>query len=164
MDSIFQLDIRHYPATILHPRYRQLRGTSNSEREQCYLYIRQQLKKISRREQVKLRGSLDDCHVQQTIKKMKTSFLERYEDQDRSDEFVELDDELQSMKSPATDELKRYLDLQIDLSSNPLDFWRAHQSSFPQLSKLARRVNSILAKTAAVERLLGLLLTKEELA
>ena len=104
---------------------------------------------------MKLPGSLDDCHVQQTIKKMKTSFLERYEDQDLSDEFDELDDELQSMKPPATDELKRYLALQIDksrLSSNPLDYWRAHQSSFLQLSKLARRVNSIPATTAAVER------------
>ena len=122
---MFQLDIQHYTATILHPRYHQLRGISNSDREQCYLYIRQQRKKISRREQVKLRGSLDDFHVQQTIKKMKTSFLERYEDQDLSDEFDELDDELQSMKPPATDELKRYLALQIDkssLSSNPLDF------------------------------------------
>ena len=109
---MFQLDIRHYTATILYPRYRQLRQVSTSEREQCYFYIRQQLKEISRREQMKLPDSQDDSRVQQKIKKMKASFIKRYENQDFSDELEELNDELQSMKPSATDELKHYSALQ----------------------------------------------------
>ncbi|CAF3210964.1 unnamed protein product [Rotaria sp. Silwood2] len=67
----------------------------------------------------------------------------------------EHDDDLDSTMPPGIDELQRYLALQIDKTSlrqNPLDFWRENQLSFPRLSKLARRIHSIPATIATVER------------
>ena len=59
------------------------------------------------------------------------------------------------MLASASDELQRYLALQIDkstLSSSPLDFWKANHPSLHLPSKLARRIHSIPATTAAAER------------
>ena len=152
LDSMFHMDIRHFAATLLHPKYRQLRGVTNSERDECHAYVRQQLKLVAKSERSRLRAS--DSSEQPVVKRTKVSFLERYEDHDISDEYDEFDD-TESIIGTVPDELQRYLALQIDkstLSSNPLDFWKDHQTSFPMLSRFARRIHSIPATTAAVER------------
>ena len=85
---------------------------------------------------------------------MKTSFLDRYKDHDVSDEYDEFIDDLELMIPTGPDELQRYLAQQINkstLTSNPLDFWKANQSSFPLLSKVARCIHSIPATSAATE-------------
>ena len=43
---MFELDLRHYTATLLHPRHRQLKGCSNIEREQVHCYIPEEMKRI----------------------------------------------------------------------------------------------------------------------
>lgn len=53
------------------------------------------------------------------------------------------------------DELERFLSKTLDvgdLRENPLDFWQLHKSEFPLLAKVARRIFSIPATTASVER------------
>ena len=40
------LDVRHYCATLLHPKYRLLNNCSENERVQCHKYIREQLNLI----------------------------------------------------------------------------------------------------------------------
>jgi len=47
------------------------------------------------------------------------------------------------------------LNLEFDklkLPSNPLNFWRDHHDKFPRLSRLARRIFSMPATSASVER------------
>jgi hypothetical protein len=44
---MFELDLRHYAATLLHPRYRQLKDCSNIERNEVYSYVREEMKRIS---------------------------------------------------------------------------------------------------------------------
>jgi hypothetical protein len=46
LDVMFELDIRHYCATLLHPRYRQLKGCSNVERDEAHRYIRAEMIRI----------------------------------------------------------------------------------------------------------------------
>jgi hypothetical protein len=41
------LDVRHYCANLLHPKYRSLRSCSKEERLKCHQYIREQMKSIS---------------------------------------------------------------------------------------------------------------------
>ncbi|CAF3419947.1 unnamed protein product [Rotaria socialis] len=64
------------------------------------------------------------------------------------------------------DELERYLRMNIEdiyKQSNPLKFWHDHQSKFPGLSLLARRLFSIRITSAGVEgqfSLAGLTITQ----
>lgn len=151
---MFELDVRHYAATLLHPRYRQLRGITSGEREKCYSYIRQRLKVIFQMERIKVQEIQVDDINEPGKKKMKTSLFERFEDNDLSDEYDEYENDQETTCSSTNDELQRYLSLQIEkstLTSNPMDFWR-QQTSFPFLSKLARSIHSIPATSANVER------------
>ncbi|CAF1565237.1 unnamed protein product, partial [Didymodactylos carnosus] len=43
LNLMFTLDIRHYTATLLHPRYRKLKTCSNLEIRNCHKYVRQQM-------------------------------------------------------------------------------------------------------------------------
>ena len=45
-NEMFSCDIRHYVATLLHPKYRSLKLCSKKERSACHAYVRQQLKLI----------------------------------------------------------------------------------------------------------------------
>jgi hypothetical protein len=46
LDLIFELDVRHFAATMLHPKYRQLKGCSKEERYEACNYIREEMDKI----------------------------------------------------------------------------------------------------------------------
>ncbi|CAF3546071.1 unnamed protein product [Rotaria sp. Silwood1] len=43
IDELFNLDVRHYCATMLHPKYKLLKSCTIEERSQCHQYIRRQL-------------------------------------------------------------------------------------------------------------------------
>ncbi len=155
---MFELDIRHFAATMLHPKYRQLKGCSREERDQTCQYIREEMTKI-----IKHDKSSSSISIEPIKKKQKTeqSILERYEDdseydcdlsdkQDDSSGSIDYD-----YKPPKPDELTKYLEMYIDkttLPQNLLDFWRTNQSLFPTLAKLARKIHCIPATSAAVER------------
>lgn len=154
---MFELDIRHYCATLLHPKYRQLKGCTNNEREQTYDYVREQMKRITNKSKQKS-SSQDDSSI---LKKQKIqhSILQHYEDDDQDDEINHRDDSSGSedypYRAPPPDELTRYLAMVIDkkkLSSNPLNFWKENQDMFPVLSSLARQIHCIPASSSAVER------------
>ena len=77
------------------------------------------------------------------------------------DQFLDPDDDDQTFISSGTatnqamDELDKYLKMSIDDQyevPNPLIFWHRHQEKFPYLAKLARRLYSIPATSAYVER------------
>ena len=45
-NDMITLDVRHYCATLLHPKYRLLNNCSENERVECHKYIREQLNLI----------------------------------------------------------------------------------------------------------------------
>ena len=154
---MFELDVRHFVATMLHPKYRQLRGCSKEERDLACRYIREEMAKIIRNDQC-----TDPPIIQSANKKQKTekSILERYEDTSDDESYVfekgsdDVDHDILS-KAFKPDELTKYLETSIDkakLSANPLDFWRANQTTYPLLARVARKIHCIPATSAAVER------------
>jgi len=74
---MFELDIRHYVATMLHPKYRQLRGCSKEERNQTCEYIREEMFKIIRNDRSNDSSIIEPINKKQKIEK---SILEEYED------------------------------------------------------------------------------------
>ena len=48
---MFELDLRHYAATMMHPKYRQLKGCSKNEREQTCKFIRAEMVKMVKKDQ-----------------------------------------------------------------------------------------------------------------
>ena len=139
-DLMFELNLRHYASTLLHLRYRQLKGCSTAEREEVYTYIREEMKRII----YESKQHEDRLSPENKKLKVQVSILEQYED----------DDDLNSLKiennssgsedydyNPVPpDELTRYLALELEkskLPSNPLEFWKEYQGMFPILSKLA---------------------------
>ncbi|CAF1155607.1 unnamed protein product [Adineta steineri] len=152
---MFELDLRHYTATLLHPCYRQLRGCSNSERDEVHLYVREEMKRIL------YHSNQQQQDVSPEIKKRKVqiSFLQEYED-DNDLNSSSINDKSSGSEDYSyiplqADELTRYLSMELDkskLSSNPLEFWKDYQGAFPILSVLARQIHCIPASSAAVER------------
>ncbi|CAF4618940.1 unnamed protein product [Rotaria socialis] len=125
LNVMFTLDIHHYVATLLHPKYRQLKGCTSNEREQAYKYIRK--------------------HIHTTVK----------QNEQQQDDFEPSGSEDYSFKAPKADELDRYLAMTVvkaNLIDNPLKFWESNQRPFPMLSKLARQIHCIPASSAGVER------------
>ncbi len=154
---MFELDLRHYTATLLHPRYRQLKGCSNTECEEVHSYVREEMKRIiyeSKQQQ-------DTVSPEMKKRKVQVSILQEYEDDNNNiSDSSKLDDNSSgsedfAYKAVQSDELTRYLAMDLDkskLSSNPLEFWKEHQGIFPILSMLARQIHCIPASSAAVER------------
>ena len=72
LNFMFQLDIRHYVATLLHPRYRQLRGCTKSEREQTYKYIHKRMNQVIKDNE---QQQQQDCRPPQKKPKIQQSIL-----------------------------------------------------------------------------------------
>ncbi|CAF2095755.1 unnamed protein product [Rotaria magnacalcarata] len=108
LNLMFELDVRHFVATMLHPKYRQLRDCSKEERNQASQYTRDQMSKIIRHDR-----SNDSCIIEPKTKRQKSekSILEAYEDTsgNESDSFQKQDDDsgsdVDDHKSTKSDEL-----------------------------------------------------------
>ncbi|CAF3431492.1 unnamed protein product [Rotaria socialis] len=160
IDELFCLDVRHYCATLLNPKYKLLKFCTKDERTRCHEYIRQQLK-ILTDAGTTAKSYKTPSEPQQKVFKTADTIFACFED-DYSNDEVQNDlqdspyesDEYE-FNTVQFDELDRYLILNIDkvsLTNNPLDFWRNHTMQFPLLSKLAKRVFSIPATSCGVER------------
>jgi hypothetical protein len=160
LKDMFVLDIRHVVATLLHPRYRSLKKIPDHIKNQCYRYVRRQVKQLRDaaeiEEQVQQKPSEPPSKKFKSDKNLFSRFESEYYDGElkdnnasgsESDEF-----EFDFKKG---DELDRYLLFEFDKNkqtTEPLQFWRNHQSQFPFLSKYARSILSIPATTTNVER------------
>ena len=157
-NEMFNLDIRHYCGTLLHPKYRSLKGCSEHDRSQCYKYIREQLNFIrsltthatqeaASPEHKKFKQNQDLFSRFEDDYPMNTSIINHHESGDDSNEY-----EFDIKKS---DELDRYLVMEINkpsLSNDPLEFWKAQSENMPFLSRYAKQIHSISATAASVER------------
>ena len=102
---MFELDLRHYTATLLHPCHRQLKGCSNIEREQMYCYVREEMKRI-----VSQLNQQDVASPKIKRNKVQASILQEYEDDDLN--LLEVEDNSSGSKefgykALQTDELTR---------------------------------------------------------
>ena len=136
------------PFILTHPL--RVDTLENVQINSCKTYFRQRLKDISDRQCLKqplLRRSSEtneENYIIQAAQKKRKRLGEEYQSGNLSDEYGETEDEVD-----------KYLSMHIDQTSivdNPLVFGKKNQNNFPLLSKLARKVHSIPATTAAVER------------
>lgn len=157
---VFASDTGHNFATLLHFRYHQLKRSTDAEQEQTQWSVRSEMgKNITRWKQQQLQ---QDITILPEVRKQKFqgdhSFLQHYDE----DDFVDKDtDEANSasddipFKSPAPDKLWRYLTIGIDkkrLSIHLLGFWSANLDLCSISSTLAKRLHSMAASSAAIER------------
>ena len=159
-ESMFELDIRHYCAALLHPRYRQLKGCTNTERDETHRYVRAQMVRItSKSKQQQQLMTSDDTQPQAKKLKFQHFILRQYEDDDcliqTNDPGNSSGSEDFPYKPPPPDELSRYLAMDVPkklIFGNPLNFWREYREVYPVLSMLARQIHCIPASSSAVER------------
>ncbi|CAF1401882.1 unnamed protein product [Adineta ricciae] len=156
LDEMFELDIRHYSATLLHPKYRSVKACTWTERAECHKYVRQQMQLIY----IELNESIQKEVEEPTTKKFKGDLFRRFES-DGSDVPREDGGESRNeseeypISSRKRDALDRYLNLELEklkLSSNSLKFWDDQHEKFPRLSSLAHRIFSKPATSTSVER------------
>lgn len=156
-----QLDKKHLAGALLHPLYRKLTFVNDYQRSKTHIYVR------------KLLTDLYGYGIHQQVVNTTSNVGEPVKKKHRTieDQFIDPDDDDQTFISADTtnqtmDELDKYLKMSIDDQykvPNPLIFWHRHHEKFPYLAKLARRLYSIPATSACVERQFsagGLLITE----
>jgi len=52
LDDMLNFDIRQVAATLLHPRYRSLKKIPDFNKDQSYIYVRQQIRQLRDKEKV----------------------------------------------------------------------------------------------------------------
>ena len=65
------------------------------------------------------------------------------------------------------EEFKKYLNISVNLSSDPINWWKTNQNDFPRLAKLAKKYLSIPSTSVSSERIFstaGNLITKKRTA
>jgi hypothetical protein len=145
LEQMIDLKIEHFAATMLHPRYRHLKRCSSDEITRCKKFILREMHAIAQISRINHSTAPHKSHDGQSPPKKKKRFSEQFESGNVSDEYDDHEE----------DELNRYLSMRLDfdkINHNPLSFWREQVNMFPTLSSLARRLHSIPATTASVER------------
>lgn len=146
LETMVDLQVEHFVSTMLHPRYRHLNTCSSTEIKRCKKYIQTETRIIAQT----IRNSLstpsnDPCDPKPPPAKKQKRFGEQFESGNMSDEYDSHEEE----------ELDRYLAMRLDVGKihdDPMVFWKSNSKTFPILSILARRMHSVPATTASVER------------
>lgn len=153
------LDMRHIAATLLHPRYKSLKKIPDQIKDQCYKYVRQQVRRIRSAAEVEEQCQKKLSEPATKRLKVNSNIFSRFESGNSSSDVTMCNEsgnesEEYEYDYKKGDEIDRYLLFDIDKSQTiePLPFWKNHQSKFPYLSKYARSVFSIPATTTNVER------------
>ena len=160
LKEMLVLDIRHVAATLLHPRYRSLKKFPDHIKNRCYRYVRQQIKNL--RDKANSEENFQDKSLEPEPKKLKkgTNLFSRFES-GSCDEDVHNGNQSSSgsdeygFDPKKSDELDRYLLIEIDKNKDnaePLQFWKSYRTQLPFLSQYARSILSIPATTTNVER------------
>ncbi|CAF1116614.1 unnamed protein product [Didymodactylos carnosus] len=121
--------------------------------ESLFKYNRQEL---DDKEQANQENNRDNRYNTDDLVEPESEVEEKKDQKDES--VLDDDDKLSETENNSyrrLDEFDQYLALKIDknrLSTNPLELWCENQRTYPILSKVARKVHSIPATMAAVER------------
>ncbi|CAF3061091.1 unnamed protein product [Rotaria sp. Silwood2] len=155
LNSMFDIDIRHYASVFLHPKYHTLKYCTKEEIRLTHKFIRDEIKVINH--------SLPSASLKVITQpqKKKRELFEQFTYDNTFDVSEECDDDDESFRNDSinktADEVTQYLLLVQKLNENknnenPLPWWNEHKSKLPKLSILARRLFSIPATSASVER------------
>ncbi len=138
---MFQIDDIHVMGVFLHPNYKTLRSATSTQIDYCHQTCRAAVANEATDDVTEEEEPYDE--PQQKKKKL---FLESLMDHNRPTKTKK--------SKQAKDEVDRYieLDLQGEIYSNPLRFWKENEFKFPTLSRLAKRYFAIPCSSAAVER------------
>ncbi len=142
----FTFDEKHLAAAVLHPLYRRLTFATSYCKRIAHLCIQEQLNDILGLNKTQLMTNSEP------LKKKHKSIEDHFADPDDDGSY---DNNYTSSSTTKNDEFEKYLRMNIDdiyKQPNPLPFWRDHQSKFPGLSLLARRLFSVPVASAGVER------------
>ncbi|CAF2972666.1 unnamed protein product, partial [Rotaria sp. Silwood2] len=160
LNEMIVLDIRQVAATLLHPRYRSLKKIPDHVKDQCYKYVRRQVRQLRDKVEVEEENRQQSSEPPAKRLKKERNMFSRFESGDLSEEAGEQNESSNesvefeySIKKG--DELDRYLLFELDKTKKqiePLQFWKNHSNRFPILSKYARSIFSIPATTTNVER------------
>ncbi|CAF2155624.1 unnamed protein product, partial [Rotaria magnacalcarata] len=119
------IDDRHEAAALLHPLYRKLTYVNDYQRMKTHIFIRQSITDLYGygTQQVNKGASV----ISEPVKKKHRNIEDQFIDPEEDDE------------------------ININIQ-NPLIFWKDHRDKLPYLTKLARRLYSMPATSACVER------------
>lgn len=141
LESMLKIENLHVMETFLHPNYKQLRHATQMQIIECHCSCRMAIPPSSTSTNV----SSNDCSdINEPLTKKPKLFLESL-----------MDDVTPVVVTQTKEEVDLYIDLQLkdnEIYTNPLIFWQQHQSMFPYLSKLARKIFAVPCSSAAVER------------
>ncbi|CAF4232347.1 unnamed protein product, partial [Rotaria sordida] len=161
LENMFHLDIRHYAAVLLHPKYSKMLNCSKSEIEQTHKWVRAELKRII------INDIVDNAigSNSSSTKKNQSSLFEMLSNSSNSNTtFTITDMDEDADENPDAyvvtyDELNHYFFLlkktegeSESQDENPLLWWKKHSKHLPKLSILTRQIFSIPATSASVER------------
>ncbi|CAF2884827.1 unnamed protein product [Rotaria sp. Silwood2] len=160
LNEMIVLDIRQVAATLLHPRYRSLKKIPDHVKDQCYKYVRRQVRQLRDKVEVEEENRQQSSEPPAKRLKKERNMFSRFESGDLSEEAGEHNESSNESAEfecniKKGDELDRYLLFELDKTKKqiePLQFWKNHSNRFPILSKYARSIFSIPATTTNVER------------
>jgi hypothetical protein len=158
LDEVFiSLPVETYLATALDPRFKTLSCIPEEKHEQIFTHLFMEYSTL--RDTIPVSKNVPTPTNSVSPFSITPSKEQPTKTEKRKLEMYDLFDQdmQQNMKKVAqeknTDELKAYKELPIpDLRSDPLEWWRRHESVFPALSRLARIYLSIPASQATTER------------
>lgn len=151
LSLMFQLDKKHLAGALLHPQYRRLTFVNEYQRSKTHIYVRRLLTELygyGINQSTDNSPSINDEPRKEKPQSIEDQFADPDDDETTADLSL-------STNNEPMDELDRYLRIPFGdefKSSNPLPFWKHYQDKLPNLSKLARRLLSIPAISAGVER------------
>jgi hypothetical protein len=141
LSAMFTIEDDHIMAAFLHPNYKQLRGATSSQIDDCHSTCRMfVLPRSSSSSPI----NADDVCNEPPLKKNKSL-------------MTSLMDKTSKRNQSSSDEVDQYVDMQLPDSEqyiNPLLFWKQQdkRKRFPNLARLASRYFSIPCSSAGVER------------
>jgi hypothetical protein len=149
---MFHLDKKHLAAALLHPQYRKLTFIDEYKRSKTHIYVQELLTHLYGYG-INHDQKNPTTEASESLKKKHKTIEEQFIDPD--DSCDEIFSSSSSSTSQRFDELEKYLKMIIDdkfKKPDPLPFWQYHEDKLPYLAKLARRLYSVPATSAGVER------------
>jgi hypothetical protein len=151
----------HLMATFLNPKTRKMNHLSPKRKDECIEYVKQEMLLFDVNQNVKSTSTRKTIELSRsTSSSFMTDFYLNAETEDEDDDhqqessktsshLIEIDLYMKHGSDKTTTESNSNED---QVEYNPLTFWRKKCVSYPILAKVAARVFSVPATSAAVER------------
>ncbi|CAF0926191.1 unnamed protein product [Rotaria sordida] len=176
IDAMLDYHPIHLMTLFLNPRTRKMKQCTNSQRQSCLEYIKQEMIMFDAFDSDT--QSIDNSDISKRKTYDKQNITDRimqqyYEEEDEYDDLpvtttaihqAEIDNYLKFGIYKSNESCSANASPSSDQEYNPLHFWKQNHSLYPRLAKIAKRVFAVPATSAAVERefsLAGNIVTKK---